>query len=298
MSRRALPYRVPPDDVVKAHDWVLLVDDGEIMLPEALHDWDYQMDLRLRRLMRIDLDRVRIEAGLPSETALTLAVVWTSTGSNLRAPADQVRIEGTGAGTVDVNARLRGADLGGVLVLDTALVLAENCTGGRPFAPRRAGSVLWSDRHTVRLQGDAPQFPMSIIDFAKTSFPIDAAWHLQIGSDLLGATMGSLLLLVNEQNSVAATAFQDPGKPGGIARVVLSAAHADVARIMIEHALRHPDFVDGTTFPDDTLGATLMGLFNQLFPGSSINDLRLRLDQSPSLFASEFQAAVKIFRGL
>jgi hypothetical protein len=64
---------------------------------------------------------------------------------------------------------------------------------------------------------------------------------------------------------------------------------------MIEHALRHAEFNDDASFEEDTLGSTLMRLFNTLFPGSSISDLRLRQAQSPSLFASQLQAAVKIF---
>ncbi len=298
MSRRALPYRAPSDDVVKAAGWVLVTDDGETPLSEVLPDWDYQMDLHLSRSIDVDLDRARAEAGLPESTPLTLAVVWTATGSNLRASADQIRLDDPGSTHVEVEALLTGADLGGILLLDTALVLSEHCADGPSSVPRRAGSVLWSDRRSLRLQGDAPQFPMSVIDFANTSFPDRAAWHMQISGNLYGAAMGSLLLLVNEQNGLVATAFKNAGRPRTVDKVVLSSVYADVARVMIEHALRDDDFKDGVEFPDDTLGATLSALFHHLFPGSSINDLRLRLTHSPTLFASELQAAVKIFEVL
>lgn len=295
MTRRALPYRRPSEDVVRTEPWLLVTDDGDLPLPEALPDWDYQMNLRLRRKVHVDLDRARSEAGLPADTALTLATIWTSTGSNLRGPAYRLRVTGSDSGEIEITTQLRGSDLGGILILDTALVLSEARSSEGSFAPRRAGSVLWSDRRSLRLQGDAPQFPMAVIDFVRTSFPDDAAWHLQIGGNLLGATMGSLLLLVNEKNIVATTAFQNAAKPRPVDKVVLSSVYADIARTMVEHALRHDDFIDGATFPEDTLGATLSSLFHQLFPGSSITDVRLRADHSPSLFASELQAAVKIF---
>jgi hypothetical protein len=259
-----------------------------------LPDWDYQTDLSLQRLVRIDVDRARAEAGLSSDAALVLTAVWSSTGSNLRAPAQRLELAGVGTNTVELIVRLRGADLGGRLILDTALVLAAPNALGSPIVPHRAGSVLWSDRCVVRLQGDAPQFPMAVIDFAKTSFPNSAAWHLQISSNLEAATMGSLLLLVNERNIAVAAAFQNAAKPRPIDRVVLSAVYADAARIMIEHGLRDDDFVDDEDFPEDSVGATLMGLFHRLFPGRSVNDLRLLHHQSPSLFASEVQAAVNI----
>ncbi len=275
--------------------WRLMVEDGEVSLPEALPDWDYQMDLHLRRALRVDLDRVRRQTGLPESAALMLSVVWTATGSNLSGPAQHVRLSESGTRTVEFDVRLRGADLGGLLLLDTALVLAERMADARPSAPRRAGSVLWSDRETLRLQGDAPQFPMAVIDFARTSFPDNAAWHLQISGGLESATMGALLLLVNEQNTVTATAFQNAARPRPVDRIVLSAVYADAARIMVEHALTQDDFAEDADFPDGSLGSTLLSLFDQLFPDQSITDIRLRHRQSPALFSSDLQAAVKIF---
>nr|WTB31475.1 hypothetical protein OG781_20065 [Streptomyces sp. NBC_00830] len=295
MTRRVLPYRTPSEDVVAAESWLVVTEAGHIAMPEALPDWDYQMDLRLRRAVRIDLDRARAQSGLPADAALMLAAVWTATGSSLSGPGQHLRLPQAGIVPVEIDVELRGADLGGLLLLDTALVLAERRTDGRHSSPRRAGSILWSDRETLRLQGDAPQFPMAVIDFAHTSFPDYAAWHLQISGSLESATMGALLLLVNERNTVTATAFENAGKPRPIDRVVLSAVYADAARIMVEHALGHEDFSEDSDYPEDSLGATLLSLFDQLFPGQSITDIRLRQRQSPSLFASDLQAAVKIF---
>lgn len=295
MTRRVLPYRVPAEDVMTAEPWFLVAEDGEVAMPEALPDWDYQMDLHLRRTVRVDLDRARSQSGLPSDAALMLSAVWTATGSKLSGPAQHLPLLESSMSTVEFDFRLRGADLGGLLLLDTALVLAERRNDARPSSPRRAGSVLWSDRESLRLQGDAPQFPMAVIDFARTSFPDDAAWHLQISGGLESATMGSLLLLVNERNTVTATAFENAGKPRQLDRIVLSAVYADAARIMIEHALNNDDFTENADFPDGSLGATLLSLFDQLFSEQSITDIRLRRRQSPALFASDLQAAVKIF---
>jgi hypothetical protein len=295
MSRRVLPYRTPSDDVVAVEPWRLVVEDGEVALPDALPDWDYQMDLHVRRTIRVDLDRARRESGLPTDTRLLLSAVWTATGSNLSGPAQHVGLVEVGTTMVEFDFRLSGADLGGLLHLDTALLLAERRINGRPSSPRRAGSVLWSDRAALRLQGDAPQFPMAVIDFRRTSFPDQAAWHLQISGGLESATMGSLLLLINERNTVTTTAFQNAAKPRPVDRIVLSAVYADAARTMVEHGLSQEEFGDDADFPEGSLGATLLNLFDQLFPGQSITDIRLRQRQSPALFASDLQAAVKIF---
>jgi hypothetical protein len=296
MTLRALPYRVPAESAVTAAGWRLVLGEDEIPLPEALPDWDYQMDLHLRRRVRIDLTQVRAQSGLPDDTSLMLSVVWKSSGSNLSGPAQHVRLR-TAGGTqdVDLEVRLRGADLGGLLVLDTVLVLAERRPDARPSSPRRAGSVLWSDRNGLRLQGDAPQFPMAVIDFAHTTHPNAAAWHLQISGSLESSTMGSLLLLINERNTTTTTAFANAGKPRPVDRLVLSAVYADAARTMLEHAFTQADFTDAADFPDDSLGATCAALFDRLFPMRSITDIRLLRESSPSRFSSELQAAVKIF---
>ncbi|MFJ1872141.1 MULTISPECIES: hypothetical protein [Streptomyces] len=278
-----------------AEPWQLVLQDGELPMPEALPDWDYKMDLHMRRTVQLDLGRARMQSGLPANAALMLSAVWTATGSNLSGPAQSVLLGEAATSTVEFDFRLRGTDLGGLLLLDTALVLAERRSDARPSSPRRGGSVLWSDREALRLQGDAPQFPMAVIDFARTSFPDDAAWHLQISGSLESATMGALLLLVNERNTVTSTAFQNAGKPRPVDRIVLSAVYADAARVMVEHALAHEEFIEDADYPDGSLGATLVSLFDQLFPGQLITDIRLRQRQSPALFSSDLQAAVKIF---
>ncbi|MEU8650384.1 hypothetical protein [Streptomyces sp. NPDC048737] len=295
MTRRVLPYRAPAEDVVTPEPWRLVLEEGEVPLPEALPDWDYHMDLHVRRTVHVAVDRARQQSKLTNGAKLVLSAVWTATGSNLSGPAQRVGLCETESSTVEFDFRLSSADLGGLLLLDTALLLAERRPDAPPSSPRRAGSVLWSDRETLRLQGDAPQFPMAVIDFTRTSFPDDAAWHLQISGGFEGATMGALLLLVNERNTVTTMAFQNAARPRPIDRVVLSAVYADAARIMIEHALSHEDFGEETDYPDGSLGSTLLSLFEQLFPGQLITDVRLRQRQSPALFASDLQAAVKIF---
>ncbi|MEU1550703.1 hypothetical protein [Nocardia sp. NPDC005745] len=297
MAHRVLPYKKPSPAAIKAGEWLLSVDGNEMPLPESYPHWDYQTTLSLHRTIKVDLRRALAESTLDPGTELTLAAIWTSTGSKLRGTV--MRAVVPGSGEVELRADLPGADLGGVVLLDTALVLARRRHGsGRPVAPRRGGSVLWSDRRQIRLQGDAPQFPIAIVDFDRTDYPGDAAWHLEIGTNLDAATMGSLLLLVNEKKTVVTEALQRASSPRIEDRIALSALYADVARTMVDHALRLSEFDDDSHYVDETLGATLQELFGRLFPGRSITDIRLAAQESPNLFASELQAAVKIFEGV
>lgn len=297
MQVRALPYRVPDASAINAHPWRLDLDGGEIPMPEAYPHWDYQTVLTLRRQVDIDLDRLIADSRLAAGTSLTLAIVWTATGSSLRGTGARIPLSGNGP--VDVGVVLPGADLGGMLQLDTVVVLSERRTGmDQPVAARRAGSVLWSDRHTIRLQGDAPQFPMAIIDFEKTTYPDDAGWYLDIGSNLEAATMGSLLLLVNERKRVIASALENAAKPRAQDQVALSMVYIDVARTMIEHALAQPEFQDSASYPHDSLGATFQALFARLFPSTTISEIRALAARSPSRLASDVQAAINNLEGI
>lgn len=291
---RALPYKIPQPDVVGAEGWMLTIEGEELPLPEAFPHWDYQTDLNLRRNVTVDIARAREESGLAPGTPLTLAATWRADGSKLKGCL--MRRPVPESGVVELSAVLRGADLGGTVELDTALVLTNRRTGtDRLTAPRRAGSVLWSDRHAIRLQGDATQFPIAIVDFATTPYPENAAWYLEIGSNLEAATMGTILLLVNEKNTVMAEAVQRVKSPRVQDRLVIEALYADVARSMVNHALRDSDFDDEIDYEDDTLGATLQELIGRLFPSRSIEDIRLLADNSPSRFEAELQAAVNLF---
>ncbi|GEM31359.1 hypothetical protein NN3_23660 [Nocardia neocaledoniensis NBRC 108232] len=297
MPNRVLSYKKPSAAVVQAGDWLLTVGVNEMSLPDHLPHWDYQTNLSLRRVVKVDLERALAESTLAPGTELALAAVWTSTGSKLRGTLSRVIVPADGE--VELRADLVGADLGGVLLLDTALVLARRRRGAdRPVAPRRGGSVLWNDSSHIRLQGDAPQFPIAIVDFDRTNYPGDAAWHLEIGTDLDVATMGSLLLLVNEKKTLIAEALQRAGNPRLQDKMALSMLYSDVARTMVDHALRISEFDDEANYLEETLGATLQELFGRLFPGRSITDVRLAAQESPNLFASQLQAAVKIFEGV
>ncbi|WP_211226887.1 hypothetical protein [Amycolatopsis benzoatilytica] len=294
MSRQAPPYRLAAADSVVAGPWQWLIDDVPVELPTALSDWDYRMDLPVRRQIRVDVDLVRRATGLPPSAKLTLAMVWTATGSGLKAAGSRIPLPETGTVEVKLDALLSGDQLGGVLELETSLVLAEYCDSGALASARRAGSVLWADHYSTRLQGDAPLFPIAVVDFSKTQYPEDAGWHLQVGGGLETATMGALLLLVNERKKVVVDALRNAAKPKPVDRVVLSTVHADVARTLVEYALHEPDFDLAADYGEDSMGSTLQSLIARLFAEQSVAHLRRTQQQSPATFATELQHAVRI----
>ncbi|MGO4200618.1 hypothetical protein AB4Z09_02460 [Rhodococcus sp. TAF43] len=269
--------------------------DASFDLQDHLPDWDYNTDLSLTRIVDVDLDQLRSDTGLPSGANFALSVVWSASGSGMRAPAFREVLAGTGVRRVAIRTTLRGSDLGGTLTLDTILTLARDQGDVAAFAPRRGGSLLWSDSQSLRLQGDAPQFPIAIVDFASTPYPAEAAWYVKVGANMHAATMGSLLLLVNEANVPASTAFKNASSPRPVDMAIISSTYNDVARTLIEHALINAEFDDETSYPEDSLGMMLQSLIQMRFPDESFEDLRRQRDNSPTAFSARVQASVKIF---
>ncbi|TWH16654.1 hypothetical protein L618_002200000640 [Rhodococcus rhodochrous J45] len=297
-GRVALPYRTPSPETVDAGVWHLHVNGLALEVGDHIPDWDYNTNLSLSRRIHVDVGRLNEEVALPMGTEFAISVVWSASGSSQRAQAYREVVSGEGTTKVAAEFMLVGADLGGTVELETFLTLAEDLNDAPDFAPRLGGSVLWTDSKVIRLQGEAPQFPIAVVDFAATDFPEDAGWYLQIGRNLEGAAMGSLLLCINEANSGAANAFKNAGNPQVVDAAVVSAVYADVARTLIEYALTNPEFDDESEFPEDSLGAILQGLVQRYFPDSSLDDLRKQRENSPAWFSSAVQGAVRVFEDI
>lgn len=295
MGRNAFPYRIPPDAAMVCGPWQLTVDNDGVDVSDAMPDWDYNTDLPLTRTVEIDMDAIRASTGLPDHSAVAVSLVWTASGSNLRAPGFRSVVDGTGKQTVLVEACLKGSDLGGTLSLETVLTLALDEPLAPSYAPRNAGSLLWSDCFEIRLQGDAPQFPIAIVDFSATSYPVEAGWFVEIGQSMDSATMGSLLLLINEANALVCSAFKAASNPGEADMAIISAVYADVARTLLEHALSDEDFDLETEYSDGSVGETLQSLISMRFPNRTLSELRNHRTSQPRLFSTEVQASVGIF---
>src|SRR5207244_358288 len=115
------------------------------------------------------------------------------------------------------------------LYLHTSIVLSAGSEATEAFVAHLPGSILWSDRHEIRLQGDAPLFPISVIDFERAGFPARAGWHLEIAADLAAPLHASLRLYLNSAHSVVVAAFANAGNPRPEDRIVTRAVFADVA---------------------------------------------------------------------
>ncbi|MFF4650555.1 hypothetical protein [Streptomyces sp. NPDC001380] len=296
MNRRAYPYRRPRADTVTTEGWILGTEDGRgVPLPPSVPDWDYQRDLELECTVEVDLDEVRRTGALPPEAELALTVVWSSSGSGLRVLAVRQPLEGAGTRSVHLDFTVPGRDAGGVLSVDTRLVLARSLDNPDPTGPRRAGSILWQWGDRVHLQGDASQFPMAVLDFKEAGYPEDAPWYLDVGSNPESATMGALLLLVNSRSPLVMEAVRKADKAGQAERLIHSALRHDVVRLLIEHAVDNDDVHDDSEFDPDTLGHLLLGVVRNHLPDTPLASLRNMHRGESSMFSARIQSAVGLF---
>ncbi len=293
---RAWPYRRITGGLVKASAWTIDPhSDSAREAPNSLPDWDYQANLRLRRRLSIDLAASRESAGLPGDTAMAISVRWNAVPSLLRGSAAWVPLKDDVQDYV-IDVDISGERLGGVVRLETLVVLAGEIEA-RPAVAHLIGSSLWSDAIEIRLQGDAPLFPIALIPFSSSSLPHRAAWFLELGPDLNATALGAIQLLVNQEHPMIVAAVKRAGSPNEVDRAVLSTLRSDVVRTMLERALGDEAFEMTETFEKDTLGAVLQGLMRTYMSNYLADDLleirRIRASDPP-LFAAITQAATQL----
>lgn len=297
MPNVALPYKIPAASRILASPWLLVIGQAELgELPNEIPEWDYNTDLQISRRVRLDLPAIYSDAELPPSTPLHTTVVWESSGSRQRRRAFQQLVDGRHE--IDIDCTLYGSEIGGTLTIRTIVCLAESRSlPVAPFTAHLAGSVLWDESTTVRLEDDAPQFPVTIIDFALTNLPEQSTWFVQIAGDLDSAAMGSLLLCINQSNGAVAAAFENASTASADQLATIRSVHADVARQLVEHALSDADFDHDVDYPDESLGRMLQSLVQRLFPDQDVQDLRVRRNTLPTLFSAEVQGAVHTIGG-
>ena len=232
---RAMPYRRLGPNMVDVGRWGWLLPSGTSLLPPVMASWDPQTLLQLLRTVRISPD-IRTSVGIPEWAPLYLAVTWHASGSGLRGLAQSWDIPQGEGYEGEIEVELNGEELGGTLTVKTRVILGA---GLEPIAvrPHIAGSILWEDEVSTRLEGPDPSFPVTLVDFDHTGFDRRAEWHLEIGEDPAMAALGSLRLYINTRFQVVRDAFAQANSPDPTQLAILRSVMSDVRRLMLERAM-------------------------------------------------------------
>jgi hypothetical protein len=145
----------------------------------------------------------------------------------------------------------------------------------------------------VRLYGDSSRFPLIVGDFHEFGFDDSAPWFIEVGSELDFPAMGSIVLYLNERFSHVTEAVRDHGADRDDLKVIRSALHADVGRVLVESALSHDDI--GDEWPEESLGDVLSTLLQSRF-SEGIDDLRHLRSQDPATWAALLESRFGLLR--
>lgn len=298
MSGEVMPFLRPDPAVIDAGDWQLFDGDENAPLPAVLPTWDYQTDLRLHRVVRVDVEETRRQSSIAPDIALRLAVEWTSSASKLSGLACTYDVDA--ATPVFLSARLRGEDLGGKVTLRTRLVLAADASKTGSFIAFHAGDVLYEDTVDVLLQGSEAMFPISVIDFAAAGLDADARWYLDTPPDPATPVAGGLRLYLNQRDAELVTAATRAESASPTQQRLLDVLHADLTRQLVDIALRSTwrEGLEEALNDPDSFGATLSSLLDTLFYPDRPETMAALRDTDPGRFASRLQGSiVRILRG-
>lgn len=290
-SEAVAPFLRADPDSVRADPWTLAETGAE--LDGRVEHWDPDLLLQLSRSLVIDVGLLRRSAASEGVEDLAVTAVWRSDRTRMRGPGMTVPLAGReGEVSLSLSLDVPGRLAGGSLTLETLVVLAGEAGGG-PIAARRPGSVLWSDRVAVELEGGAARFPVSVLDFAALpGVADDAAWVLEwYPGELAQPVLGSMRLLVNSANTEVVRAVS-----GGLEeadREIVSMIRFDVARSLVHGALGDEDFLGGgREFEPDSVGRMLSQLLEHHWPGVAPAVLAGRLACTPHRLEAELQAAM------
>jgi hypothetical protein len=249
-------------DRVTAGPWLDVQGVG-LPLAEAAPPWDYTTTLSFSREFDVDLPGLLQDCALPSSAQLAVCVRYSTSRSRLRTLCTQEPLPRSGA----LEAWVNGADLGGVLTMETTVELAEDVRPPTPFVAHRAGSILWRETTSSPLEGDGGLLPVAPVPFTEHGYlPPSAAWHVSLDStEWHHAAMGSLLVLLNTDNPGVKEALLGKADEAA-AEVLWDTLQVDVVADLVGKAMDDPDFPLSAN-DDGPRDATLAGLVESLLRG-------------------------------
>lgn len=191
------PYLTPSPDILSVTPWFLREDDSLDPLPDRLASWTQGCDITLTRTVSIDRKLLLESTSLPPESRFDLAVTFSSAQTKLKMLAYRqtfVKDE------LSLFVTLSGDQIGGDLQIRTTLILGEGQPAPKPWIASRAGSIFLEEKHSVTLEGSGSTFPVGVLDFASSTYPINASWFLESSCNMEARFSSAFRLMVNERD--------------------------------------------------------------------------------------------------
>ena len=289
------PFAVASEDSVRfVTAWHEIRGERTELLGESIKDWDYLTVLTLHAELEVDVAAARRSAHLTANSGLAVVLSAASSATRLRGPVWAENVSAPKKQHLRIEVDIAGSELGGRLDLITQLVVS------RPepldeLGPTHRGAIIWRHRHSVLLEGDAPQFPTEPADLSGPPYNLPrAAWLLEIASDDLDVPAAAAVrLVVNEAHPLMRRVLDGDASPEAVQ--ALETVRWDVARQLVDAALALPEFIErDDAFEEDSFGWLLAGVLATHFPGESPRSVRTIRDTQRARYEAALQDAARI----
>ncbi len=168
----AFPFLTLTESAVVSMPWTITVGDNDpIKAGTFVHHWDSSTEVRLERQVRVNRNAAARELEIDERELCVTLVCRVGTGQG-RLPRLIVQrhehpIEDPDS-HIPLDLILAGSQLSAVIDLRTEIILSRRPvrTAGS-LSPSRSGDKVWQDRHTIRLEGQDPRFPVQVVDLRK-----------------------------------------------------------------------------------------------------------------------------------
>lgn len=289
-------FRTPKNSRILLENWMLMSDEKITMLPESLTHWDPSTSVSLQRKITIDAIGIFQDCALSEQDKLQLSIVWHCPLTSLRGCLARHAILCEKNWTRTVECTLPSNLLADRIHIDTQITLASIPSSKSNYlGPKLPGSILWTDRCTLVLEGKGARFPVEAISFAeRTWLAPEAAWHLEWdgGQDLEKPLLSGLRLFLNVDHPAIHDAIVKPQSTES--KLIFSAIHFDVGRTLIMGSLKNEEFVQEVRkFEEGTIGLATQRLIRMLFPEISLTALK---DHETGFLDCHLQQRLKLFR--
>lgn len=253
------PYLTPPAETVEMLPWFRADAEEQRPLEPLLPDWTPGADIRLTRVVGIDLHAVRKAARLDNGVTLGLVVSWISNSTKIRR---RCFLKENPDSRQVIEVLLPGDEIGGTLELDTSLVVIEYPGVPIPGVAHLPGSILLRDSQKIILEGDGSSFPMAVVDFNHTRYNPSASWHLETTTNIDANFSATFQVLINSKDEKLVKSIE-ADRPTKEQAVLLQGLSSGVMEVLLDlaYALDHDGTLNSVAPQEDgTVGSVLQGL--------------------------------------
>ncbi|MGH3086929.1 MAG: hypothetical protein ACRDSJ_06370 [Rubrobacteraceae bacterium] len=285
MSRaRLLPYRTIAASDVNWGGWWLERDATREPLPDLLPAWDYASKDLIGLSIEVQNTTVVERTGL-DRIGLIEVVAVADCPAMLRRFITRKRLTTNEVQELELSIELPPGEIAQKLELSTFILLAEDIPASGRTASRRGSRLCVGPTRSVMLEGDASRFPTEAVSFSALHLA-NAPWTINaVFDDMSDSFMGSIRLLVNEDNELGRAVLLPVVEPQVEARLKL-----EVLRSLIALASANGGS-DGEEYPAGSISDVVDSMC-KLFLNRSLPEAIEAYERSPLKFDRLLHAGV------